>query len=72
MYACAYWGDKYHLRAPFIVFNAALGIIGLGLLGFTEGNGPRYFGVFLATISANANVPCILTYQANNSKYYSL
>ena len=26
----------------------------------------RYFGVFLATIACNANVPCVLTYQANN------
>ena len=26
----------------------------------------RYFGVFLATISGNANVPAIITYQANN------
>lgn len=26
----------------------------------------RYFGVFLATIAANANVPCVLTWQANN------
>ncbi|KAI7127208.1 hypothetical protein KC352_g15442, partial [Hortaea werneckii] len=34
--------------------------------GFTENNGARYFGVFLATISANSNIPCILTYQANN------
>ncbi|KAI7542764.1 retrograde regulation protein 2, partial [Hortaea werneckii] len=66
MYACAYFGDKYRLRAPFIVFNAIVGIVGLALLGFTENNGARYFGVFLATISANSNIPCILTYQANN------
>jgi hypothetical protein len=26
----------------------------------------RYFGVFIATIACNANVPCVLTYQANN------
>lgn len=28
--------------------------------------GVRYFGVFLATTAANANVPCVLTWQANN------
>jgi heme A synthase len=28
--------------------------------------GARYFGVFLATTAANANVPCVLTWQANN------
>lgn len=39
---------------------------GLPLLGFTSNTGLRYFGVFLATIAANANVPCVLTWQANN------
>lgn len=43
-----------------------MGLIGLSLLGFAENNGVRYFGVFLATMACNANVPCILTYQANN------
>lgn len=28
--------------------------------------GVRYFGVFLATTACNANVPCVLTWQANN------
>ena len=66
MYTWAYLGDKYHIRAPFILFDALLGIVGLALLGFAENNGVRYFGVFLATIACNANVPCVLTYQANN------
>lgn len=39
---------------------------GLPLLGFAKNNGVRYFGVFLATIACNANVPCVLTWQANN------
>lgn len=69
MFTCAYFGDKYRIRAPFIIFNAVLGIVGLALLGFTENNGSRYLGVFFATISANSNIPCILTYQANNSKF---
>jgi hypothetical protein len=34
-------GDKYHIRGPFIIFNAILGIIGLPLLGFAHGNGVR-------------------------------
>lgn len=59
-------GDKYHIRGPFIIFNAVLGIIGLPLLGFAHNNGVRYFGVFLATIACNANVPTVLTFQANN------
>ncbi|QIW97106.1 hypothetical protein AMS68_002624 [Peltaster fructicola] len=66
MYACAWAGDKYHLRGPFIIFNAAYGILGLGLLGFATNVGARYFGAFLATASCNANVPAVLTFQANN------
>jgi MFS family permease len=66
MYGQAILGDKYHLRGPIVVFNAVLGLIGLPLLGFATNNGVRYFGAFLATICCNANVPAILTYQANN------
>jgi hypothetical protein len=39
---------------------------GLPLLGFAKNNGVRYFGVFLATIACNANLPYILAYRANN------
>jgi MFS family permease len=66
MFIQAYFADKMHLRGPTVVFNALLGLIGLPLLGFVKNNGGRYFGVFLATICANANVPAVLTYQANN------
>lgn len=66
MFACAWYGDKYHIRGPLIIFNAAYGIIGLGLLGFATNVGARYFGAFLATSSANANIPAVLTFQANN------
>ncbi|QDS72313.1 hypothetical protein FKW77_007521 [Venturia effusa] len=58
--------DKYHQRASVIVFNSLMGVLGLALLGFHGNNPVRYFGVFLATIATNANVPAILTYQANN------
>lgn len=66
MFTQAYYADKLHMRGPVIVFNAIIGLIGLPLLGFVKNNGVRYFGVFLATICANANVPVVLTYQANN------
>jgi len=66
MFGCAVWGDKYHLRGPLVIFNAAYGIIGLGMLGLLHSPAPRYVGVFLATTSCNANVPCVLTWQANN------
>lgn len=46
--------------------NSPTGMIGLGLLGYTDPPALRYFGVFLATIACNANCPALLTYQANN------
>ena len=66
MYLQAMYADKWHLRGPVIIFNCILGLIGLPLLGFATNNGARYFGAFLATICGNANVPAVLTYQANN------
>ncbi|EHK99624.1 putative Uncharacterized transporter [Glarea lozoyensis 74030] len=66
MFGMAVVGDKYHVRGPIVIFGALLGMIGLPMLGYATNNGVRYFGVFLATISANANIPAILTYQANN------
>ncbi|KAH7333082.1 major facilitator superfamily domain-containing protein [Rhexocercosporidium sp. MPI-PUGE-AT-0058] len=66
MFVQAYYGDKWHLRGPIIAGNALLGILGLGLLGYSHNNAVRYFGVFLATTAANANCPALLTYQANN------
>jgi MFS family permease len=62
----AYYGDKWRVRGPIILFNCAMGILGLGLLGYVKQSGVRYFGVFLATISCNANCPVLLTYQSNN------
>lgn len=66
MFAQAVYADKWHLRGPVVVTNCILGLIGLPLLGFATNNGVRYFGAFLATICGNANVPAVLTYQANN------
>ncbi|KAK5175392.1 uncharacterized protein LTR77_000531 [Saxophila tyrrhenica] len=66
MYACAVLGDRMHLRGPFVIGNGVMALIGLPLLGFADNVGARYFGVFLATTAVNANVPCILTFQANN------
>ena len=60
------YADKIRNRASSIIFNALLCLTGLPILAFTENNGARYFGIFLATIGANANIPAILTYQANN------
>ncbi|PZD37777.1 UhpC, Sugar phosphate permease [Pyrenophora tritici-repentis] len=66
MIAFAWAGDKYHIRSPWIIINGILALIGLPLIGFSSNVGVRYFGVFLATAAANATVPCVLTWQANN------
>ncbi|KAF2850256.1 phthalate transporter-like protein [Plenodomus tracheiphilus IPT5] len=66
MMAMAYAGDKMRVRSPWVITNGILALIGLPLMGFTTNVGLRYFGVFLATAAANANVPVVLTWQANN------
>ncbi|RFU24734.1 hypothetical protein B7463_g11604, partial [Scytalidium lignicola] len=66
MYVFAYYGDKWHIRSPFILINGILSLIGLPLLGYLDNVGARYFGVFIATAACNANIPCVLTWQANN------
>lgn len=66
MFAFAWYGDKYHIRSPFIIFNGLVCMLGLGLLGLTKNVGVRYFGVFLAVAACNTNIPCVLTWQANN------
>jgi len=66
MYTTAWFGDKYKTRATIIVFNCAIALIGLPILGFAKSGPARYFGVFLATAGANANIPATMAYQANN------
>ncbi|KKY24692.1 putative phthalate transporter [Diplodia seriata] len=66
MYGTGYFGDRLHLRGPIIAFNMLLCIIGLPIMGFASNSGVRYFGVFLVTAGANANVPATMSYQANN------
>jgi hypothetical protein len=66
MYGVAVLGDRWHLRSPFILLNGCLLLIGLPLLGYVDNVGVRYFGVFIATSACNANVPAVLTWQANN------
>ncbi|KAG7005719.1 MFS-type transporter cnsO [Physcia stellaris] len=67
MITTGWFGDKYHQRGICVAFNAMLCIIGLAVMGWAYGDTrARYFGVFLATAGSNANVPSVLTYQANN------
>ena len=66
MFATGWFGDKYRLRGPVIIFNMVLCIVGLSIMGWHESNKVRYFGIFLTTAGANSNVPASMTYQANN------
>jgi MFS family permease len=59
-------GDKYHVRGPIILFNMTLCLIGLPIMGWADDAGARYFGVFLVTAGANANIPAVMSFQANN------
>ncbi|KAJ5826182.1 phthalate transporter [Penicillium riverlandense] len=66
MYAEGWLGDKWHCRSPFIILNALQAIVGLCLLEWTSSPGVQYFGVFLVCAGCNANVPAVLSWQANN------
>lgn len=66
MYVTAWFGDKYHIRGPIVVWNCLQAICGLCLLSWVESAGVQYFGVFLVNAACNANVPTVLAWQANN------
>ncbi|KAF7430961.1 hypothetical protein PC9H_006676 [Pleurotus ostreatus] len=70
-FSLAWMSDKYMLRAPFLIFQAIIAIIGLTLTAFHTNNGVRYFGVFLGIAGGSANVPAILGYMQNNVAGYS-
>src|SRR5699024_10708384 len=46
MFATGWFGDKYRMRGPVIVFNMVLCIIGLAIMGWAESSAVRYFGIF--------------------------
>ncbi|OJJ53793.1 hypothetical protein ASPSYDRAFT_186884 [Aspergillus sydowii CBS 593.65] len=66
MYATSWVGDRYRVRGIIVVANSLLGVIGLCVMGFHADSAVKYFGVFLAVGGVNANIPAIMTYQANN------
>ncbi|PGH07061.1 hypothetical protein AJ80_08074 [Polytolypa hystricis UAMH7299] len=66
MYSTAWVADRYRSRAPMIVLNCVISLVGLPILGFHSSPAVRYFGVFIGVAGANANVPLVMAYQANN------
>ncbi|KAI9373919.1 major facilitator superfamily domain-containing protein [Aspergillus egyptiacus] len=66
MVSTSWVGDKYRIRAPILVFNSVITLIGLPIMGFAKSPAVRFFGVFITTAGANANIPASMAYQANN------
>ena len=62
----SWFGDRYRLRAPVIIFNSLCLIIGFGMLGFSNRNAVRYLGTYLATGAYVSNWAALNSYQANN------
>ena len=54
---CSWAADKYRLRAPFVILQCLLGIVGLMIVAYAQNNGARYFGIFMGLAGANANIP---------------
>ncbi|KAL4783270.1 major facilitator superfamily domain-containing protein [Aspergillus varians] len=66
MLVTSWIGDKYRMRAPILIFNSIITLIGLPLMGFASKAGVRLLGVFLTTAGSSANIPACMAYQANN------
>jgi hypothetical protein len=65
MYGTGWFGDKYKIRGPIIIFNMLLAIIGLPIIGWAKGGAAKYVGIFLVVSGVNANVPTAMTYQVS-------
>lgn len=59
-------GDRTHTRGPIILVNALFQFIGSAMLGYSDQLGVQLTGFFLTVAGANANLPAIMAYQANN------
>jgi MFS family permease len=66
MNGCLLLIGKSTICPSFTGFETDYSVPGLPLLGYLDNVGVRYFGVFIATSACNANVPAVLTWQANN------
>lgn len=69
---CSWAADRWKLRAPFIILQALIGIVGLLIVAYSKNNDARYFGIFMGLAGANANIPAALAWQANNIRGQSL
>ncbi|KAK5277356.1 hypothetical protein LTR40_010487, partial [Exophiala xenobiotica] len=67
MWIFAYVSDKTRMRTPVICVQSLLLLIGLLLIRPNYSNEVRYFGVFLATIGCQCNVPAQLSLAQSNA-----
>ncbi|EXJ80938.1 hypothetical protein A1O3_07226 [Capronia epimyces CBS 606.96] len=67
MWIFAYVSDKTRMRTPVICVQSLLLLIGLLLIRPRYSNQLRYFGVFLATIGCQCNVPAQLALAQSNA-----
>ncbi|KAH8898121.1 retrograde regulation protein 2 [Thozetella sp. PMI_491] len=67
MYVTSYFSDQWRLRAPVLIFNAVIGLIGLPIMGFASNSAARYFGIVLVTGGVTANFPAVMAYQAKTN-----
>jgi len=65
-YVFATIGDRTKKRAPWIIVQSFITMIGLIVTAYSNINGVRYFGLFLVNAGASGCVPGVLAYQANN------
>jgi cyanate permease len=69
---CSWAADRFKTRAPFVVLQALIGIVGFMIMAYAKNNEARYFGIFMGLAGANANIPTTLAWQANNIRGQSL
>ncbi|KAL0956452.1 hypothetical protein HGRIS_002600 [Hohenbuehelia grisea] len=70
-YIFAHYSDSTGMRAPFIVAQALLTMLGCLLTLYVSQDGVRYFGLFLTCGGAAASVPGVLAYGSNNVREHS-
>ena len=57
MVTTSWYGDKYRSRAPVLIFNSIVSIVGLCMMGFAKSSVVQYLGAFIGVAGCNANVP---------------
>ncbi|KAL0566734.1 hypothetical protein V5O48_015272, partial [Marasmius crinis-equi] len=62
----AWLSDRSKQRAPFIIVQGIITLVGCCMTAFSHSHGVRYAGTFLICCGAQGNVPSVLAWGANN------